>query len=142
MIRRNSGLCVCAGLLMLYASAATAFDGGPAALKRNVNSPAINATLREAVIKIQKLGGIRIEVDWPALHKAGVRPGTAVMLKARRITVEQLLDLTVVQVGRKRRPLAWYVDDTIVRITTQQRVLTRRRLPTTRPAKMQPTSRQ
>jgi len=99
------------------------------ALAQKLKKPVIKGTLQQAIQKCEKLADVRIHVDWTALSAAGVKADAKVLAEAPEATVEQLLDMILRQVAAKGKPLAWYIDNKVVRITTQGRVLHRRKLP-------------
>jgi len=110
------------------------------ALATKVSKFSISAPLAQAMERYAKLSGLRIVTDWDALAATGVKRETKVVLQASSATIEQLLDLTLAQVSVRNKPLAWYIDGGVVRVTTQMSVLRRhslaqRALATSRPAK-------
>jgi len=111
------------------------------ALATKVSKFAISAPLSQAMDRYAKLAGLRIVTDWDALAAAGVKRETKVVLRASSATVEQLLDLTLAQVSARSKPLAWYLDGHVVRVTTQMRVLYRHALPSGAPATSRPAKR-
>jgi hypothetical protein len=121
-------VCVCAlvALLMVALGPAAVTRREPAiekSLQQKVAKRLVKAPLSEVVVQYAKLSGLKIRPDWEALEKVGVRKDTKVLLKVAAVTFQQLLDLTVSDLSPKSHPLAWYVDDGVVIITTQRRVL-------------------
>lgn len=142
MLRAAFYLCLLASVSPIIQSHAgePARQPPPAeALKQEVRRISVNSTLHEALDQYRKLSGVRIEVDWPALKAVGIEPRRRIVLKASGATVEQLLELTLIQAAGEGPSLAWYIDQDVVRVTTRRRLLRRSRLataarPTTRPA--------
>ncbi len=126
MRKRIVLLCALAALLIAVVSPAAVTRREPSieqALKQKVSKRLVKAPLSEVVAQYAKLSGLKIRPDWEALGKVGVRKDTKVLLKVSTVTFQQLLDLTVSDISPKGKPLAWYVDDGVVIITTQMRVL-------------------
>ncbi len=99
------------------------------ALAEILKRPSLSGALDKAFKKYQRLTGLRVEVDWPALEATGVKKTDKVSLRASKITAEQLLELLLAKAEKKGKPLSWYLNGKIIRVTTQRRVLSRRRLP-------------
>ncbi len=97
------------------------------ALDRPLEKFSVSAPLDEAVKNVGELGGVTIRPDWEVLESTGVPKDTRVVLRTGETTVRKVLDLVLVQVAAEGYPLAWYVDDNVVRVTTQTRVLYRNR---------------
>ena len=102
-------------------------------MKTKVTKPLIKGTLREAIKKCEKLCKVPITVEWPVLKATGVKEKTKILVKATQATVEQLLDLVLIQAATRGHPLAWFIDGDEIRVTTQVRVLYRHRLPIPKP---------
>ncbi len=132
MIRMTLGACVCAILLTAPVLGAET-KGSPVnameAMKRPLARALISAPLPKALADVAKLVGVRLEVDLVGLTDTGIKRTDKVTVKLSRITGGQLLDIILAQVAKRGRPLAWYIDQNVVRVTTQMRVLHRRRLP-------------
>ena len=75
-----------------------------------------------------KLSGLTIRADWNALKTVGITKATPVVLKARKIRFDKLLDLTLNSIAPKGHPLSWYLDRRVVKVSTQMRVLLRNRI--------------
>ena len=99
------------------------------AMEKTFVEPELSGTLTEAFGGFGKLVGVRLNVDWPAMADAGLKASDRVAVKAARATGGQLLDLVLIRAAKKGKPLAWYVHEDSVRVTTQARVLYRRWLP-------------
>lgn len=145
MTRTTLCLCVCAALF-----APRAFSARPSfmpadvekALAQKVPGRLVKAPLHETVAEYAKLSGLTIRVDWEALKAAGVGKDTPVLVKFSQITMEKLLDLTLAEISKKDHYLAWYVDEDVIRITSQRRLLSPKRVPPgkTTPATTKPAS--
>ncbi len=137
MIRMTVSACICAILLtapVLGVENKTTPTNAMEAMKRPLKRPVISAPLPKALANLSKLVGVKIEVDWGGLTETGVKRTDKVTVKLSRITGGQLLEFMLSQVAKKGRPLAWYIDQNVIKITTQMRVLHRRRLPRRAPA--------
>ncbi|MCK4625717.1 MAG: hypothetical protein KAV00_10430 [Phycisphaerae bacterium] len=75
-----------------------------------------------------KLSGLTIRADWNALKTVGIKKDTLVVLKARKIRFDKLLDLTLNSIAPKGHPLSWYLDGNVVKVSTQMRILLRNRI--------------
>ena len=136
MTRTILVIVVCAALLPLASSAAEKADKPlPAdqALQREVERFSFDGPVKQALEQFEKLAGVEIWVDWSSVGRTGVKPGAKVSLKAPKARVEQLLDLTLSQVAKEGSPLAWYIDENVVHVTTQMRVLYREWAPMMQP---------
>lgn len=89
----------------------------------------VKMPLSEVLDHYAKLSGLSIRADWRALRSVGVYRTSLVTLKASEITFEKLLDLTLHRVARRAKPLAWYLSDKTVYVSTQTWVLLRRGSP-------------
>ncbi len=76
----------------------------------------------------EKLSGLTIRADWNALRDVGIKKDTPVTLKAAKVRFDKLLDLTLHSIAPKGHPLSWYRDRKIVKVSTQRRVLLRKRI--------------
>lgn len=127
MIKNLVSLALCA--TVFGASPATTRPAGdiPAdkAMKRKIRKILIKDSLPGAIAKYSALAGVKIEVDWPALKATGVKDATKVVLRLSDVPVDELLDLTLVQVQTKGNALAWYIDKGVVRVTTRRRLMHR-----------------
>ncbi len=83
--------------------------------------------LVRVLTQYEKLSGLIMQADWQALSAAGVTKETPVTLKARKVSFEKLLDLTVDVTAKKGQPLAWRRNGSTVFISTQMGVLTKGR---------------
>jgi len=102
------------------------------AMKVALARPAVSGRIFLAFEQFRKLVRVRMEIDISALSAAGVKESDAVSVKAPKATGEQLLDMILAKLGKPGRPLAWYIDDNTVHVTTQAMVLNRKRLPSPR----------
>lgn len=99
------------------------------AMKQKLPKAFVKGSFKQATEKIATLAGVKIKVDWPAVEATGVKQDKKVLMRAGEITPAQLLDIILVQASTKGSPLAWYIDGKTIRITTQLRVLHRKKLP-------------
>ena len=121
-------------VLVLWAYPAWAAEAAlpPAAglMGKPIAHPNLNGSLRDVLRQIETLTGSKLSVDWPALEAAGVDGDTKVLLRSSQATGGQLLSLVLMQVARPARPLAWYVEEGVICVTTQAYALGRNRRPT------------
>jgi hypothetical protein len=92
---------------------------------QKVRQVSLNMTLGELFDRLQRDSLVRIDVDWLTLSAAGLRPQSRVSIQADEASYGQLLSLALAQISPAGCPLAWYWDDDIVKITTQEKVLAR-----------------
>jgi len=122
----------------LFTSAAAANSAIPKALQRTLDRPVINAPLDKALQQVATLSGMKMAVDWDSLLATGVKRNQKVLLKPRKASIAQLLDMILMQAAATGHPLSWEADKGIILVTTQMRVLhVKQRLryePTSRPA--------
>lgn len=109
----------------LYASDATKPASAQQSFAQKVRQASLNMTLGELFDRLQRDSLVRIDVDWLTLSAAGLRPQSRVSIQADEANYGQLLSLALVQISPAGCPLAWYWDDDIVKITTQEKVLAR-----------------
>jgi len=96
------------------------------AMKRPLVRPVISGSAMLAFEQFRKLVGVRMSVDLTGLAAAGVKESDKVEVRLDRATGEQVLDVMLARLSKKSRPLAWYIDGDMVRVTTQAEVLRRR----------------
>jgi len=120
-----------AALMLLPAVAADKppADGAPAGLGQTVKGMDLSGPLEKSLEALGAAGKVQVAADWPALEDVGVVRTTKVTLKVPQATVEQALSLVLAQVSPKGKPLSWYAEGTVVRVTTQAYVLRRHRGP-------------
>ncbi|HUU59225.1 MAG TPA: hypothetical protein VMZ50_06760 [Phycisphaerae bacterium] len=106
--------------------------GAPAsvaeAMQRKIDRPVIAGTLVEALKQCEKLATVRFLVDWEGIEATGVRRDAKVSVTPVKATVQQLLDLVLLRVAAKGKPLGWYALDKTVFVTTQMRALHLKRI--------------
>lgn len=132
MIRRTLTGWGCVILWVASGLVAAEKDNPPTALevmRHPVKRAVISAPLDEALVQFEKLVGVRLEVDWEGLISTGLKRTDKVTVNFSRITGEQLLDIILAQTAKRGKPLGWYVDENVVRVTTQMRILHRPLLP-------------
>ncbi len=95
----------------------------------------VKVPLSRVLRRYTALSGLTVQADWGALKDVGITKDTPVTLKARRLTFEKLLDLTLNSIAPPRHPLAWFLTGRKVLVSTQMRVLLRGR-PVLRPARV------
>ncbi len=106
------------------APAAPDIDKIMAAALRHV---VLTGTLKDALDQFSRLVGVPVFTDWGILEAVGVKRTAAVSLRVDKVRADQVLESLLVRVAKKGKPLAWYVDRGLVIVTTQQRVLARKR---------------
>ncbi len=98
-------------------------------MNASINRPASTATLTQALADLESRAGVKIRVDWPSLLEAGVKEDAKLALSGGEATLMQWLDSTLASAAPKGQPLAWYLADDVIMVTTQQRVLARKGVP-------------
>ena len=69
---------------------------------------------------MRDVAGLNLYVNWPALEAAGVDRSTPISIRLRNIQLARVLDITLGQLSAGRSPIAWYVSDNIIHITTRE----------------------
>ncbi|MFP4104600.1 MAG: hypothetical protein ACLFVU_00790, partial [Phycisphaerae bacterium] len=95
-------------------------------LEKKLKDVNISKPLEEVLKTLGEESGLTIRVDWDAVAGTGVKPEDKVTLKGGSYTIEQMLSLTLAQVGHPRKPLGWFISGNTVYVSTQMRVLRRR----------------
>jgi len=95
----------------------------------------VKMPLSRVLRRYSDLSGLTVQADWASLKEVGITKDTPVTLKARRLSFEKLLDLTLNSIAPSRHPLSWYLTGRTVIVSTQMRVLLRDR-PVLRPARV------
>jgi len=97
------------------------------ALATELPKAVVGGTLSGTLDQIGNLIDIPILADWSGLEPAGVKRTTKVSVRvSRKISAEKLLELVLMRVATKGKPLSWYVTNGVLVVTTQQRVLNRK----------------
>jgi len=103
------------------------------ALATELPKAVIGGTLSVALEQFGNLIDIPVVADWSGLGAAGVKRSTKVSVRvSKKISAEKLLELILMRVARKGKPLSWYVSNGVLVVATQQRVLGRKTLATAR----------
>ena len=97
-------------------------------LKYTFLDPSISGSLETAFERFEKLTGINLKIDWGEITRTGVGKKDIISVKAPKATGEQLLEMILTKASQKSKPLSWYVARDKVHITTQMRVLYRKKL--------------
>lgn len=100
----------------------------PDGLQRTVRRVALTGSLERAFQTLSNLSGMKMAVDWDSLAATGVSRSDKVVLKPARATVAQLLDMVLIQSAKTGHPLSWETDGELILVTTQMRVLHKKRL--------------
>jgi len=87
----------------------------------------LTGPLIEAIAKVAKAAGVEIQTDWEQLATVGIGRQTEVVLLVRQATAGQILSMILAQVSPDNKPLAWYVKDGQVCVTTQREAIAARR---------------
>ena len=95
------------------------------AVQKKVKTFSLTRTLEESIRQLEKLGGVKIRVDWDAIETTGVKRKTKVVLKGSNTKLIEIVELMLVQVMEKGKPLGWFILDNNLYLTTQARVLRR-----------------
>lgn len=69
---------------------------------------------------MRDVAGLNLYVNWPALEAAGIDRSVPIQLKLRNIKLGKVMDLALNQASAGGAPLAWYVSDNIVYVTTKE----------------------
>ncbi len=96
-------------------------------LNRVIPKYSIACPMDKAVEKLQKLGEVKIFVDWVEIEDTGVKRDTKVVLKGTKTKFVDIVELMLFQVMKKGKPLGWHLQGDLLCLTTQARVLSRRR---------------
>jgi len=99
------------------------------ALKKKIDHPAVSGTVKDAFVKVGKLGEVKLDVDWTALNTTGLKEDAQVNVQADEATVEQVLEMVLVKAAVKGNPLGWYVEKGRVCVSTQAVAMFRSRSP-------------
>lgn len=127
MARKRHALIPCLALstLLLAGAAAKPKPTTFAAMDLPFRRPSLSGQLGKVLAEFTKRSGIPLEADWQRLKQAGVKKTDPLAINISRATARQMLDSILSKVSRKGRPLSWYIDGTIVRVTTRKDVLTK-----------------
>ena len=112
-------VCPVALSVNLARAADAAADKPAKGMKRTIERPTITGTLEDALKRCRKLAKVKFLVDWEGIEKTGVKRDAKVEIKASKASVGQLVDITLTQVSRKGKPLAWFRAGDTVYVTTQ-----------------------
>jgi hypothetical protein len=94
------------------------------ALAGELPKAALGGTLDQAVSQFGRLIDIPVIVDWATVTATGVKRTTKISVRvSRKLTAEKLLELLLMRVSKKGKPLSWYVNHDVLVVTTQDRVL-------------------
>ncbi|MBL7219311.1 MAG: hypothetical protein ISS69_04290 [Phycisphaerae bacterium] len=97
------------------------------ALATELPKAVIGGTFSGALEQFGTLIDIPVVADWSGLASAGVKRTTKVSVRVpKKITAEKLLELVLMRVAAKNKPLSWYVSNGVLVVSTQQRVLGRK----------------
>lgn len=138
MMMKKAATWVCVGVV-LFLPVELAFSASPTgtvkaekAVKVTRTKIVLNLTLDKALQYVQKASGVKVTADWAVLRVCGVKADKAVSIKADKATIGQMLDLILARASAKVQPLAWYIEDNGIRVTSQVHALHRSVAPTTR----------
>ncbi len=95
------------------------------AVQKKVESFSLTGTLEESIRELEKMGGVKIRVDWDAIESTGVKRKTKILLKGSNTKLIEITELMLIQVMEKGKPLGWFILDDNLYLTTQVRVLRR-----------------
>jgi hypothetical protein len=103
------------------------------ALATKLPKAVIGGTLSQALEQFGNLIDVPVMADWSGLGGAGVKRTTKVSVRvSKKISAEKLLELILVRVAAKGKPLSWYISNGVLVVATQKRVLGRKTLATVR----------
>jgi len=101
------------------------------ALATELPKAVIGGTFSGALEQFGNLIDIPVVADWSGLASAGVKRTTKVSVRVpKKISAEKLLELVLMRVAVKSKPLSWYVSNGVLVVATQQRVLGRKAIRT------------
>jgi hypothetical protein len=130
MTRRTSILLISAFLTLgLVVCHCMAGDDPQSALGKQVPKFSTSGTLDDAMAKLSEVSGMKILVDWDAMKTTDIDRQATVVYSTANATVEQLLEMALARAAVKDHPLAWYLEGSVVHVTTQAKVLYRHDLP-------------
>ncbi|HDY65680.1 MAG TPA: hypothetical protein ENH84_05565 [Phycisphaerae bacterium] len=95
------------------------------ALQKTPKSFSLTGTLEESIRYLEKLSGVNIRVDWGPIEGTGVKRKTKVLLAGGDTKLIEIIELMLVQVMEKGKPLGWFIQGNTLHLTTQARVLRR-----------------
>ena len=99
------------------------------ALATELPKAVIGGTFSQALAQFGNLIDIPVVADWSGLKAAGVKRTTKVSVRMpKKISAEKLLELVLMRVAAKGKPLSWYVTNGVLVVATQQQVLGRKTL--------------
>ena len=95
------------------------------AVKVALTKVVVNMALDKALLYVQNVSGVKVTADWAVLRVCGVKADKTVSIKADKATVGQVLDLILARASAKVQPLAWYIQDNGIHVTSQVHALHR-----------------
>ena len=99
------------------------------ALATELPKAVVGGTFSQALAQFGTLIDIPVMADWSGLEGAGVKRTTKVSVRVpKKISAEKLLEMILVRVAVKGKPLSWYISNGVLIVATQQRVLGRKSL--------------
>jgi len=103
------------------------------ALATELPKAVIGGTLSQALEQFGNLIDIPVVADWSGLGGAGVKRTAKVSVRvSKKVSAEKVLELILVRVAKRGKPLSWYVSNGVLVVATQQRVLGRKTLASVR----------
>jgi len=99
------------------------------ALSTELPKAVIGGTFSQALEQFGRLIDIPVAADWSGLGGVGVKRTAKVSVRvSNKISAEKLLEMILVRVAKRGKPLSWYVSNGVLVIATQQRVIGRKKL--------------
>jgi len=94
------------------------------ALAVELTRPVVGGTLPRAFMQLGNMIKAPVTANWSDLETIGVKRDTKVSVRTKgKITGEKLLDLVLMRVSPRGKPLSWYAAHGVIVVTTQKRVL-------------------
>lgn len=96
------------------------------AIEQSIGRFALSGSLEDVLNTLAEKTSLKIVPDWQEIEATGVKRTDRVVLRGRKETLGQILDLLLAQAARRGKPLSWFIDPQgRIIVSTQARVLTR-----------------
>jgi len=86
----------------------------------------IAGTLDRALAQFGNLVGVPVVTNWTALEKAGVKRTARVSVRLEKTAANKVLDVILVRVAKKGKPLTWHAYKGVIVVSTQKQTLARK----------------
>ncbi len=126
-------LCITALFALVFSSAALTHGAAAKkprpvdvkkALATELPKAVIGGSLPRALFQFGNLINVPVVANWTDLGTVGVNRDTKVSVRvSKKIAAEKLLELILMRISPKGKPLGWYESRGVIVVTTQRRVL-------------------